>query len=52
MQDKNVGSCNTLNGLSNEVCVPNKAKDLNLNVFDMNTKINESKTLTNIIMQM
>ena len=24
------GSCNTLNGLSNKVCVPNKTKDLKL----------------------
>ena len=41
-----VGSCNTLNDLSNEVIVPNKTKDLNLSVFNMITGINESKTLT------
>ena len=34
------------NDLSNEVCVPNKAEDLNLSVFSMITRINESKTLT------
>ena len=37
--------CNTLNDLSNKVCAPNKAEDLNLSVFNMNTGINESKTL-------
>ena len=44
--DKCVGSCNTLNDLSNKVCVPNKTEDLNLNVFNMITGINELKTLT------
>ena len=46
--DRCVASCNTLNDLSNKLCVPNKAdlKDLNLSVFSMNTGINESKTLT------
>ena len=38
-----VGSCNTLNDLSNKVCVPNKKEDLNLSVFNMITCINESK---------
>ena len=32
--------------LSNKVCVPSKTEDLNLNVFDMITRINVSKTLT------
>ena len=41
-----VESCNTLNDLSNKVCVPNKTEDLNLRVFNMITRINESKTLT------
>ena len=41
-----VVSCNTLNDLSNKVCVPDKTKDLNLSVFSMITGINESKTLT------
>ena len=44
--DRCVGSYNTLNDLSNEVCVPNKAEDLNLSIFNMITGINESKTLT------
>ena len=44
--DRFVESCNTLNDLSNKVCVPNKIEDLNLSVFNMITGINESKTLT------
>ena len=44
--DRCVGSYNTLNDLSNKVCVPNKAEDLNISVFNMITGINESKTLT------
>ena len=44
--DRCVGSCNTLNDLSNKVCIPNKTEDLNLSVFNMITGINESKTLT------
>ena len=43
---KYVRSCNTLNDLSNKVCVPNKTEDLNLGVFNMITGINESETLT------
>ena len=41
---KCVGSCNTLNDLSNRVCVPNKTEDLNLSVVNMITGINELKT--------
>ena len=44
--DKCVGSCNTLNDLSNKVCVPNKTQDLNLSMFNMVTRINQLKTLT------
>ena len=44
--DRCAGSCNTLNDLSNKVCVPNKTEDLNLSVFNMITGINKSKTLT------
>ena len=33
--DRCVGSFNTLNDLSNKVCVPNKTEDLNLSVFNM-----------------
>ena len=45
--DRCLGSCTTLNGFSNKVCVPNKTEDLNLSVFNMIREINESKTLTN-----
>ena len=41
--DKCVGSCNTLNDLSNKVCVANKTEDLNMHVFDMITGKNEQK---------
>ena len=44
--DRSVGSCNTLNDLSNKVCAPNKTEDLNLSVFNMIIGIDESKTLT------
>ena len=44
------GSCNTLNDLSNKVCLPNETEDLNLNVFNMITGINESKTLRKYIL--
>ena len=44
--NKCVGSCNTLNNLSNKVCVSNKTEDLNLSTFNMIIGINESKTLT------
>ena len=44
--DRFVGSCNTLNDLSNKVCVQNKTEDLDLSVINMLTKMNGSKTLT------
>ena len=31
--DRFVGSCNTINDLSNRVCVPSKTVDLNLHVL-------------------
>ena len=43
--DRCVGSCNTLDCLSNKACVSNKTEDLNLSVFNMITGIIESKTL-------
>ena len=43
--DRCVGSWNTLNDLSNKVCIPKKTEDLNLSVFNMITGINELKTL-------
>ena len=44
--DRCVGSCNTLNDLSNKICLSNKTEDLNLSVLNMITAINESKILT------
>ena len=43
--DRCIGSCNTLNDLSNKACVPNKTEVLNLTIFNMVTGINEAKTL-------
>ena len=42
---KCVGSCNTLNNLSNKVCVPNKTEDFDPNMCNMITGINESKKI-------
>ena len=39
--NRSVGSCNTLNHLSNKVYFPNKTEDLNLSVFNIITGINE-----------
>ena len=47
--DRCVGSCNTLNYLSDKVCIPDKTEDLNLSKLNMITGINESKTLTKYI---
>ena len=44
--DRYIGSYNTLNDLSNKVCVANKTEELNLSVFNMITGINEPKTST------
>ena len=41
--DRCTGSCNTLDDLSNKVCVPNETEDLSLHYFNMITGINESK---------
>ena len=43
------GSCNTLDDLSDRICVPNKTEDVNLSVFNMIIRINELKTLANHI---
>ena len=37
--DKCVGNCNTLNDMSNKVCIPNKSKDVNLSMFNIITGI-------------
>ena len=44
--DRCVGSCKICWNLSNKLCVPNKTEDSNLSVFNMITRINESKKLT------
>ena len=44
--DRSMESRDTLNDLSNRICVPNKTEDLNLKVFNKITGINESKILT------
>ena len=48
--DKCFESSNTLNVLSNKVCVQNETEDLNLNMLNMIIGINESKTLTKHIL--
>ena len=35
--DRFFGSCNTINDLSNKVCIPNKTENLNLSVFNIIT---------------
>ena len=47
--DRCVGSCNILNDLSNNLCVPNKIENIILSVFNMITGINESKILTKYV---
>ena len=45
------GSCDGLSSricACNKICVPNKTEDVNLNIFNMITQINESKVLKNI----
>ena len=41
--DRCAGSCNTINGLFNKACVPNKAEDLNIHIFIMIAGISQSK---------
>ena len=40
---KFIESCNTLNDLSKNICIPNKMEDLNLSVFNTITGINTIK---------
>ena len=44
--DRYAGRCNSLDDLSNKVCVPNETEHLNVRVFKIFTGINESKILT------
>ena len=48
--DRRVRSCYILYGLSHSVCVPNITESLNLSVFNMETGINELKTLNKHIL--
>ena len=47
--DRCNGSYNTLYDLWSRICAANKTEDISLNVFNMITKINKSKTLINQI---
>ena len=47
--DRLTGSFNTFNYLFNQICIPDKSENLNINVFNMITIKNESKTLTKCI---
>ena len=40
-----MGKCNTINDLFNSVCVPEKAEDLNRNIFNVIAGTNESRAL-------
>ena len=48
--DRCVGSCNTFKDFFYKGCVPNKTEDLNLNMSNIITWINELKVLTKDIM--
>ena len=44
--DRCGGRCNTLDDRSSRVYISNETENLNLNVFNMKTEINKSRTLT------
>ena len=44
--DRRFGSCNTLNDLSNKVCIPNKTEDLNLSIFQHNYRYKGIKNIS------
>ena len=48
IQIKCSGICNATNDLSTKICVPSKTKDVNVEVFNIITRINEAKKLVNI----
>ena len=48
--DRRVGSCNTLNDLPNNVCVPNKAEDLNHINVNVNLMVESVIQIKNGIM--
>ena len=43
--DKYNGCCNAVDDLSTKICVPSETKDVNVEVFNTITKINEAKIL-------
>ena len=43
--DKYNGCCNAVDDLPTKICVPSETKDVNVEVFNTITKINEAKTL-------
>ena len=47
--DRCNGKSNTLYDPSDRICVSNKTEDVNLSIFNMMTRIYESKTLTKLI---
>ena len=50
--DKRYGSLNSTDGASGRICVPKKKKEnVNWNVFNMITRINEAKALTKHILR-
>ena len=44
--DRCHGSCDTLDNPSGRICLLNKRKKVNLNVFNLISRINESRRLT------
>ena len=49
--DRCVESCNTVNDLSNKLCIPSKKEDLNLNVFNMITGKSQSKDILLLLLK-
>ena len=43
--DRRFGNCNTLNDLSNKVCIPNKTEHLNLSIFQHNYRYKGIKNI-------
>ena len=50
--DKCNGNCNTLNNISDKICVPNGTEDKNLNVFNLLTKTINNNDNNKIIKNM
>ena len=47
--DKCNGSCNVADGLSTNICVSSKTKDLDIKVFNLKKRINEAKKLVKLV---